>query len=68
MSIYGQIDYIPKHRTQFLFKVKQELAYQNQHIDTEMLHMIQKIMEDTVILRSILTLSQQIKHVVLLAV
>ena len=38
MSIYGQIDYIPKHRTQFLFKVKQELAYQNQHIDTEMLH------------------------------
>lgn len=38
MSIYSQIDHMAKHRTQFLFKVKQELAYQNQHIGTEILH------------------------------
>ena len=47
MSIYGELDPMVEHRTQFAFKGKREhiakvnmpnIAYPNQHIDIEILH------------------------------
>ena len=47
MSIYGELDPMPEHRTQFSFKDKREhiakvnvsnMAYPIQHIDTEIPH------------------------------
>ena len=47
MSIYGELDPMVEHRTQFSFKGKREhiikvnipdIAYQNQHIDIEIPH------------------------------
>ena len=47
MSIYRKLDPMPEHRTQFSFKGKREhiakvnmsnIAYPNQHIDTEIPH------------------------------
>ena len=47
MSIYGELDPMPEHRTQFAFKDKREhiakviipnMAYPNQHIDIEIAH------------------------------
>ena len=47
MSIYRKLDPTPEHRTQFAFKSKREhitnvkipnIAYPNQHIDTETTH------------------------------
>ena len=47
MSVYGELDHIAEHRTQFAFKGKREhiarlnmpnIAYPNQHIDNEILH------------------------------
>ena len=47
MSIYGELDAIPEHRTQFAFKGKREhiakvnmpnVTYPNQHIDIEITH------------------------------
>ena len=47
MSVYGELDPMVEHRTQFAFKGKREhiakvnmpnIAYPNQHIDIEILH------------------------------
>ena len=47
MSVYGELDPMIEHRTQFAFKCKREhiakinmpiIAYPNQHIDIEILH------------------------------
>ena len=47
MSVYGELDPMIEHRTQFAFKGKREhiakvnipnIAYPNQHIDIEILH------------------------------
>ena len=47
MSVYGELDPMTEHRTQFAFKCKREhiakinmpiIAYPNQHIDIEILH------------------------------
>ena len=47
MSVYGELDHIAEHRTQFAFKGKTEhiarvnmpnIAYPNQHIDNKILH------------------------------
>ena len=47
MSVYGELDPLVEHRTQFAFKGKREhkakvnmpnIAYPNQHIDIEILH------------------------------
>ena len=47
MSVYGELDPMAEHRTQFAFKSKIEhkakvnmpnIAYPNQHIDIEILH------------------------------
>ena len=47
MSVYGELDPMIEHRTQFAFKGKREhiakvnmpnIAYPNQHIDNEILH------------------------------
>ena len=47
MSVYGKLDPLPEHRTQFAFKVKIEhmakvntpnMAYPNQHIDIDIPH------------------------------
>ena len=47
MSVYGELDPMVEHRTQFAFKGKREhiakvnmpnIAYLNQHIDIEILH------------------------------
>ena len=47
MNVYGELDPMVEHRTQFAFNVKREhiakvnmpnIAYPNQHIDTEIPH------------------------------
>ena len=47
MSVYGELDLMVEHRTQFSFKGKTEqiakvnipnIAYSSQHIDTEIQH------------------------------
>ena len=59
MIIYGELDPMPRHRTQFAFKRKREhiakinipnLAYTDQHIDIEIPHVSKYhvIMPDTV--------------------
>ena len=59
MSVYGELDPMVEHRTQFAFKGKREhiakvnmpnIAYPNQHIDIETLHgsRDQVIVPDTV--------------------
>ena len=74
MSIYGELDPMPGHRTKFAFRGKSEhiakvnvsnIAYPNQHIDIEIPHglRVHVVVPDTV---KILAVRPQTKHVVLL--
>ena len=75
MSIYGELDPMPEHRTQFAFKDKREhiakvnipnIAYPNEHIDTEIQRGSRNhvIVPDTAKITLILTLSPPTKYVV----
>ena len=76
MSVYGELDPMVEHRTQFAFKGKIEhlamvsmptIAYPSQYIDNEIPHGSRDhvIVPDTVKITLTLTLNQQTKHVVL---
>ena len=76
MSVYGELDPMAEHRTQFAFKGKREhiakvnvlnIAYPDQHIDIEIPHGSRDhvIVPDTVRITLTLTLNQQTRHVVL---
>ena len=76
MSIYGELDPMVEHRTQFAFKGERKhivkanmpnIAYPNQHNDTEIPygsrdHVILPVSSK---LRLTLTLNQQTRHIVL---
>ena len=76
MIVYGELDPMIEHRTQFAFKGKREhiakvnmpnIAYPNQYINIEIPHGSRDhiIIEISSKLRLILTLHQQTGHVVL---
>ena len=77
MSVYGELDRMVEHRTQFAFKGKREhvskvnipnIAYPSQHTDTDIHHMVQEIMplyQILLKLRLILILNQQARCVAL---
>ena len=76
MTVYGKLDLMVKHRTQFSFKGKREhiskvnisnIAYSNQHIDIEIPHGSRDhvIVPDTVKITFNLDIESTDKHVVL---
>ena len=76
MSVYGELDPMVEHRTQFTFKGKREdiakvnmpnIAHPNQHIDTEIPYgsTDHVIVPDTVKIRFNLDIESTDKHVVL---
>ena len=76
MSIYGELDPMPEHKTQFVFNDKREhktkenisnLEIENQHIDIEIIQALKDyvVVEQTIKITLFLTCSQQ-KNMVLL--
>ena len=76
MSIYGELDPMVEHRTQFSFKGKREniskanipnITYPSQHTDTDIPHGSRdhEIIPNTVKIMFNLILNQQTRHVVL---
>ena len=76
MSIYGELDPMPEHKTQFVFNGKREhktkvnisnLEIENQHIDIEITQALKDyvVVEQTIKITLFLTCSQQ-KNMVLL--
>ena len=74
MSVYGELDPMAEHITQFAFKDKREhiakvnmpnIAYPNQYINIEIPHGSRDHVQIPSKLRLIWTLNQQTRHVVL---
>ena len=76
MSVYGELDTMTKHRTQFAFKSKREhiakvnipnIAYSSQQIDIQIPHGSRDhvIIPNTVKIMFNLDITQQTRHVVL---
>ena len=76
MSVYGELDTMIKHRTQFAFKSKREhiakvnipnIAYSSQQIDIQIPHGSRDhvIIPNTVKITFNLDITQQTRHVVL---
>ena len=74
MSVYGELDSMAEHITQFAFKDKREhvakvnmpnIAYAKQYINTEIPHGSRDHVQIPSKLCLILTLNQQTRHVVL---